>query len=91
MELYIHLSIHIQGARRTTFLTLYEMDRFDLTIPYFSAIAADNPFVDTVVPEGYFEITCALVVSTIDLRSSLKQDDRKCGAAAKNKILSAKI
>jgi hypothetical protein len=34
-------------------------------------------------------MTCALVVSTIDLRSFLKQDDRKCGAAAKNKILSA--
>jgi hypothetical protein len=36
-------------------------------------------------------MTFALVVFTIDLRSSLKQDGRNCGAAAKNKILSAKF
>jgi len=62
-----------------------------LIIPYLSAIATDNPFVYIVVPEGYFEVTFALVVRTIGLRSSSKQDDRKFGAAAKNKILSAKI
>jgi hypothetical protein len=67
------------------------MDRFDLIIPYLSVIATDIPFVDIFAPEVYFEVTCALVVRTIDLRSSLKQDGRKCGAAAKNKILSAKF
>jgi len=36
-------------------------------------------------------MTFALVVRNIDLRNSLKQDDRKCDAAAKNKILSAKF
>jgi hypothetical protein len=67
------------------------MDRFDLIIRCLSAIATDVPFVDIFAPEGYFEMTCALVVPTIDLRSSLKQDDRMCGAAAKNKILSEKF
>lgn len=62
-----------------------------MIIPYLSAIATDNPFVYIVAPEGYFEVTFALVVRSIDLRSSLKQDNRKCGAATKNKILSAKI
>ena len=62
-----------------------------MIIPYLSAIATDNPFVYIVTPEGYFEVTFALVVRTTGLRSSSKPDDRKFGAAAKNKILSAKF